>query len=187
MGRTPHNKRAGANHTVRRKDEPSMIDFKGLRGMWFAGDCQHTNSVVLMNGPYVTTECRDCGTKMQFLLLFGRPKSFEVYLVKDGQMKLLGRASTDDVCAFTAMPEFELVSLNAYDDPDNAAPEWSSELYCRVVDAMCGDEPYEDDDDVDRVSFAGLWNGGGCKHKDAFCWLYGTHGQCSLSRLPRRG
>ena len=150
--------------------KPTLLEYSDLDDAWFTENCSHMDTVSLVCGPYATLECRDCGVKMQFLLLFGRPKTFEVYVV-DGETRLVGRASPDAVRHFVLHPASEIVTINGSDDPANAAPNWTDEMFCKVGAAMFGDE---DDEPEGSVDFAELWGGADCTHASTGGYIYGN-------------
>lgn len=145
------------------------MDRAALEAAWVDGRCGHATTVMSLHGLCATLSCADCGLRMLFLLRFGRPKTFEVFM-HDGAERPVGRAFARDAgrFVFTAATSARMPEPGAH--PEGKHPERDQNLVAILMDVLVRSEGRAEPGPA--VDFAVPWRGTGCRHESTVCHAY---------------
>lgn len=145
-----------------------LMELYELYGVWDA-PCGHEKSVVTIIGPCIARACRNCGHRVEFMMRFGRPKTFDAYAPGGETAAYVGTISVQDVAAFTVGT---VDDVRIADCDEDISRMDSPVIVNRLTNMLC-DELYGDDgqEPAAAADFAGAWLGMECRHDSASCMM----------------
>lgn len=145
------------------------MDREALEAAWGDGRCGHAATVMSLHGLCATLSCADCGLRMLFLLRFGRPKTFEVFM-HDGAERPVGRASARGAGRFIFTAASSVLMPEPGAQPEGKHPERDRNLVAILMDVLVRSEGQAEPGPT--ADFAGPWRGTGCRHEHTMCHAY---------------
>ena len=164
MGAAKHTRGAGGR---RSRTAGNLMDRAVLDAVWRDGRCSHSKPAVGLYGLCATLSCPDCSTTMQFLLRFGRPKTFRVTMM-DGTGRPVGRASVREASEFIFATATVLFLPESDADQAGDSPERDRAMLSILMDTLTGDKG----EPLPPIDFEGPWRDIDCPHKSASCQVY---------------